>query len=189
MKDPDAPTPGAEMDVLKIYVWGMLGVTVIFAGLAWWWDRQEGELRRAVESARARLPELAQEKREVQAMLKVYKTNKEDEARRQPFTWFTTIWKRKGIPEVSVQLGAWKNPPEPGPDGSYLEEKIGVKFQQKNPLTRAQIGQFLHEVERSSTRLRVLELSVKRNGRDETIEEDAWNGDAVIGYRVPDVDD
>ena len=123
MKDPDAPSRGAEMDVLKIYVWGMLGVTVVFAGLAWWWNSKEEDLRRTVETARTKtLPEVAEAKREIAAMLKVYTTNKEDEARLQPLTWFSTIWKSQGISETSIQPPAWKNPPEPGPDGTYVEE-------------------------------------------------------------------
>jgi len=174
------------MDVLRVYVWGMLGVTLVFGGLAWWWDGKESDLRRTVENARTKvLPELAQGKREIQQMLKVYKTNKEDVARLQPLTWFSTIYKSQGISDASIQILAWKDPPEPGPDGSYVEEKIGIKFLQKNPLTRAQIGRFLHAVERASTRLRVMELRVQRAGREETLAEDTWYGEAVVGYRTP----
>lgn len=185
MKDDTAPSSGAEMDVLRVYVWGMLGVTLVFAGLAWWWDGRESDLRRTVENARADLPKLAQAKREIQQMLKVYKTNKEDEVRRSHLTWFTTVFKAQGITEDSVGILSWKDPPEPGPDGSYVEEKIGIKFHQKKPLSRAQIGRFLHAVERSSTRLRVIEMRVQRAGKEETLAEDAWYGEAVIGYRVP----
>lgn len=186
MKDDSAPSRGAEMDVLRIYVWGMLAVTLVFGGLAWWWNGKEADLRKTVENAKAKvIPEAAQAKREIAGMLKVYTTNKEDEARRQPLTWFSTIWKAQGINETSIGLGAWKDPPEPGPDGSYVEEKIAIKFLQKAPLRREQIGKFLHAVERASTRLRVLELRVLRAGKDEAITDDAWYGEAVVGYRVP----
>ena len=188
MKDADAPSRGAEMDVLRIYVWGMLGVTVVFAGLAWWWNAKEEDLGRTVENARTKvLPELAQGKREIDAMLKVYKANKEDVARLQPLTWFSTIWKSQGISEASIQILAWKDPPEPGQDGSYVEEKITIKVLQKSPLRREQIGRFLHAIERASTRLRILEMRVQRSGRDENLSADEWYGEAVVGYRVPSV--
>jgi hypothetical protein len=188
VKDADAPSRGAEMDVLKVYVWGMLGVTVVFAGLAWWWDAKEADLRKTVVHAReTRLPQIAQAKRDIQGMLKVFKANKEDEARLQPLTWFSTIWKSQGINEASIQILAWKDPPEPGHDGSYVEEKITIKFLQRSPLRREQIGKFLHAIERSSTRLRVIEMRVQRAGRDESMSADEWYGEAVVGYRVPSV--
>jgi hypothetical protein len=185
VKDDDAPAGAPEMDVLKVYVWGMAAVTLVFAGLAWWWGRQEDELGKILDTARAKLPQMAQQKREILGMLQVYKTNKEDEATKFPLTWFSTIWKRKAIPEVSLQLGTWKG--EVGSDGTYLEQKINVKFQAKNPLSRRQIGEFLHEIERSSTRLRVLDLTVKRSGKEDQLEVDEWTGDAWIGYRIPHV--
>ena len=179
------PTDSGEIDALKVYVYGMFAVAAVGAGLVWWLNGKNDDLRATIRSAREALPELATSKREIQNMVKSYTKNKEDEARDQPLTWFQTRWKEVGIPDQGIQLDAWKVPPDIGPDGSYTEEKIGLKFSNKNPLRRDAIGQFLHRVELNSSRLRVLTLQVRRTGRDETISDDAWTGQCEIGYRYP----
>lgn len=183
----ETPAPG-DVDALKWYVYGMAIVSVAGAGIVWWIQDQATQLRSDVDRAKAALPELALAKGEIQAMLSAYKRNREDEARDQPLTWFQQRWKEKGIPDPSIQLGQWKNPPETSSDGSYVEEKIDLKFSNKNPLRREQIAQFLHHVEHSSTRLRILTLNVRRNGRDEALANDEWTGSCEVGYRYPNVD-
>lgn len=178
----DTPAAG-ELDALKVFVYGMITVSVIGAGLVWWLGTKADELRATVDSAKSALPEMSKSKHEIEAMLGSYKRNKEDEARDQPLTWFQAVWKGAGISDNSIQLDAWKVPPDIGPDGSYKEEKIGIKFSNKNPLRRDQIGQFIHRVEQNSSRLRILSLRIRRYGKDETIANDEWTGECEIGYR------
>ena len=171
----------------------MLAVTMIFGGVVWYVQKRSDELERAVNSTRGNpenpasglLPKLAQAKSDVQAMLGVYEKNKEDEARLSGITWFTTIYERKGIADASIQLGAWKVPPADGPDGNCWEERYDMKVSNKQPLKREEIGKFLFEIERSSTRMRTIELSIQRNGKEDQQEEDAWTGSILVGYRRP----
>lgn len=179
-----ADAPG-EMDAVKVFVVGMAAVSAIGAGVVWWLHGEVETTEATVASARGALKEVAEGRYEVTQMLKAYRKNKEDEARDQPLTWFQSIWKSIGIPDNSIQPVAWKVPADIGPDGSYKEESISIKFSNKNPLTRAMVGQFLHRVEQSSSRLRVLSFSVRRSGRDETLAEDQWTGQCEIGYRYP----
>src|SRR5262245_36162480 len=140
---------GGEIDALRWYVWGMVAVSVVAGGFIWWFQKKSDVLKATLNTARSSLVELADGKHEIDQMLRVYKANKEDEARNQPLTWFQACWKKKGIDDKNVQLDAWKDPPDVGQDGSYYEEKIGLKFSSKNPLRRDQIGQLLHEIEHS----------------------------------------
>lgn len=180
----DAPAPG-EIDALKWYVWGMVAVSAVGGGYVWWLGKQTDELRARVEAAKKALPEIAEAKHEIGAMLGVYKKNKEDEARDSPLTWFQLCWKAHGIDNAQIQLDQWKDPPDVGPDGKYVEEKIGVTFSSRQPLRRDQIGRFIHEVEHRSTRLRVLTLQVRRSGRDDTLADDMWTGKCEVAYRYP----
>jgi hypothetical protein len=181
----ETPSGAGEVDALKWYVYGMAGVSLVGAVAVWYLREEADKLRREVDIAQTALPELAVGKGEIQAMLAAYKRNREDEARDQPLTWFQQRWKEKGIPDPSIQLDAWKNPPETSSDGTYVEEKISIKFSNKNPLRREQVAQFLHHVEHSSTRLRILTLQVRRNGRDEALANDEWTGSCEVGYRYP----
>lgn len=183
MSDETSPGGGGEIDALKWYVWGMAGVSVVAAAFVWWYQRRTAEMEKTVETAKRSLLELAEGKHEIQQMLTVYKNNKEDQARDEPLTWFQSCWKSKGIEDRNVQLDAWKDPPDVGPDGTYYEEKIGLKFSSKNPLRRDQIGSLLHEIESRSTRLRILSLKINRAGREDTLADDTWTGGCEIGYR------
>jgi type IV pilus assembly protein PilM len=178
----EEPAPAEDFDLIKVYVWVMLAFTVVMAGGLWWTYSSVEATNKRVAAARKSLPKFAEQKREILAMLDVYTTNKEDEARRQPSTWFSRVWQRKGIPNESVRLEAWEE--KFVTKGNYYEQWIDLKFQTKAPLTRAQIGKFCHEIERESTRLRILELKVKRAGkRKEEFNEDQWSGSVRVGYR------
>ena len=184
MSDTSGPAPG-EIDALKWYVWGMVAVSVVGGGYVWWIGKQTDALRVQIDVAKRTLPEVAASKHEIRAMLDVYKKNKEDEARESPLTWFQLCWKAHGIDNAQIQLDQWKDPPDVGPDGKYVEEKIGVTFSSRSALRRDQIGRFMHEIEHRSTRLRVLTLQVRRAGRDDTRANDEWTGKCEIAYRYP----
>ena len=67
----DAGGASGESDVLKIYVYGMLAVTLIFGGVVWYVQKRTDELERAVDWTRGNpekqiagvLPKLAQAKK------------------------------------------------------------------------------------------------------------------------------
>lgn len=180
----NSSVPG-EMDALKVYVIGMVAVSVLGAGAVWWFRGQTEEVRATVTSARGALTELAESRREIQGMLQAYTKNKEDEARDQPLTWFQNVWTTLGIQTTSLGLDPWKVPADTAPDGTYKEEKMGIKFLNKAPLRREQISRLMHRIEHSSSRLRVLTLRVFRAGRDDTLGDDSWAGQCEIGYRYP----
>lgn len=182
-RDDASASPADDGDMLKVYVYGMLALAAVGGGLIWWGRGEIEAARRTVGNAKAKLPEMAQHQREIEAMLAVFERNKEDEAKTAPITWFTSIWQRKGVQKDQILPGEWKQ--ADGPDGSCWEDRFTLKFSDKQPMTRAQIGNFLHEVERSSTRMRVLEMSIQRSGKKENIEQDIWQGNCMVGYRRP----
>ena len=49
-------------------------------------------------------------------------------------------------------------------------------------LPRQSIAEFCYEVEKASTRLRIIELELHRTDK-ENFDKDEWSGKATIGYR------
>ena len=149
--------------------------------MVWFTNTQVEDTNKRIEFARNNLESFAETKQEVNAMLNVYTANKEDEARLQPLTWFSRVWQRKGITDQSIRPGAWQE--KYNARGNFDENFIELKFDNKNPLSRKQIGEFCHEIERASTRLRLIELKLRRAGRKDSFEEDTWSGSVTVGYR------
>ncbi len=181
MKD-EAARPQSEMDVLKFYIWLMVVMTVAIAGFSWYvWSDVEAK-RKNLQQGTAWMKDLSQQGSEIQAMLAVHKNNKEDIARDSPQTWFSNIWRRRGINDASVTISPWKIPPTFHARGKYYEEQIELKFNPKAPLPRLSILEFCYWVEKSSTRQRVIELDVRRADK-ENYDLDGWAGGVTIGYR------
>jgi hypothetical protein len=185
----DVGRPRSEMDVLKFFIWLMVVMTLAVAGFYWKMSSDVDEVQRNLKQGNSWMPEFAKEGAEIQAMMNVHKTNKEDAARDQPFSWFAGIWRKRGIPNDSMVPQAWTVPPKSESKGAmrYFEERIDMGFNNKAPLSRQQIVEFCHEVEKSSTRLRVLELDLRRADKD-NFDKDLWSGKATIGYRHPRID-
>lgn len=178
---PDVP----EHDLLRLYTWVMLGLTVVLGGGLWWQYTQVEKTKKTVVAARRMLKDLSKSKGEIKQLLKVYNDNNEEAARYEPYTWFSEIWQRKGIPDASVNMKSWQNP-RVDAKGGYLEERIDIGIQPRDPLKREQIGIFCHEIERASTRLRILELKIDRKGKNfkkGVYDEDQWGGKFTVGYR------
>lgn len=183
MKD-TADRPQAEMDVLKFYIWLMLAMTLALLAFYWsvWNDAES--VRKSLAQGLAWKKEFAQNQAEIQQMLGVYRGNKEEQAREAPETWFSTIWRSRGITDQQMVPGPWKLPARWDAKGKYEEEQIDMGFNSKSPMPRQSIVEFLHKVESSSTRLRVIELDVRRTDKD-NFDKDEWAGRATIGYRHP----
>jgi len=181
MKD-ESGAPKNEMDVLKFYIWLMVVLTLALGIFFWkvWSDLDT--TRKNLQQGGVFRKEFAEMQSKISGMLNVYRNNKEDIARDAPQTWFSSIWRRCNIADPSMQPGAWKVPPDFNAKGKYYEEQIDMGFNVRSPLTREAIAKFCHEVEKSSTRLRVLVLEVRRTDKD-AFEKDEWAGKAVIGYR------
>jgi len=177
----DSPAAGDELDVVKVYIWVMVVMTVVLLGVVWYTSGQVTDTQKKVASAEKSFTPFAETKQEIQSMLNVYTANREDEARLQPNTWFSRVWQRKGINDQSMRPQAWTE--KFNARGNFDENSIELKFDNKNPLTRQQIGQLCHEIERESTRLRLIELKLRRAGRKDSYDEDAWSGSVVVGYR------
>ena len=179
MKDETGPAKN-ELDVLKYFIWLMLVMTLAL-GVVYWIVRNELQATRAnVQSGDAARKEFAQIESEIQSMLNVYRTNKEDIARDSPGVWFSNTWRRRGIPDTSMSPGSWKS--DFNVRGKFYEERIEMAFNPKAPLSRQSIAEFCHEIEKSSTRLRVMELDIRRTNKDD-FDKDEWAGKATIGYR------
>jgi hypothetical protein len=181
MSKSEAPTDGDELDLIKVYIWVMVAMTVVLGGVVWFTNSQVEETHKRIEFARKNLEPFAETKQEINAMLSVYTANKEDEAREQPLTWFSRVWGRKGIENASIRPGAWQE--KFNARGGFDEDFIELKFDNKNPLTRRQIGEFCHEIERESARLRIIQLKMRRSGKKDQYDDDAWAGSVTVGYR------
>lgn len=185
MKDETA-RPQSEMDVLKFFIWLMLVMTVALGVFIWLIWRDLDATRRNLQQGTAWLKDFQQNASEIQSMMVVHKNNKEDEARSAPNTWFSTIWRRYGIQDFTILSRAWIVPPYRDPRGRFVEERIDMDFPQKptqgSPLPKQSIVEFLHGIEKSSTRQRVIELDLRRVDKD-NFDTDAWAGKAMVGYR------
>lgn len=177
----DTASPGEELDLIKVYIWVMVAMTAVLAFVVWFTSNQVDKTQKDIRFARSNLVEFAETKQEIRAMLNVYTANKEDEARLQPLTWFSRVWQRKGINDQSIKPGAWQE--KYNAKGNYDENFIELRFDNKAPLTRKQIGELCHEIERQSTRLRLIELKLRRAGRKDSFDDDAWAGSVTVGYR------
>ena len=178
----EAPSGAGELDVVKIYIWFMAVFTVLFAGGVWYLRNDVQKSETQYDVATKKFDALAKSRGEITSMLNVYRDNKEDQARSNPFTWFANAWRRTGIPDSSIKMGAWEDPRYDS-KGKFYEETIRIGVESRNPLTRKQIVDFCHEVERASTRLRILELDLNRAKSKEGLEKDEWSGKVTIGYR------
>ncbi len=179
----ETPAATDELDLIKVYIWVMVAMTIVLGGVVWLTHGQVQESQTSVEFARSNLTMFAESKQEIRAMLDVYTENKEDEARLQPLTWFSRVWQSKGIDDQSIRPQAWADPKSDS-KGRFVENAIDLKFDNKHPLTRKQIGELCHEIERASTRLRLIELTLRRAGRKDSYEDDSWSGSIKVGYRT-----
>ncbi len=177
------PPPVGQADVFKIYVWAMLLPIVILAGLYFWASDRAEAAEKSVKQGQRLLKKFAEAKSEVNSLLQVYSDNNEEDARYEPFTWFSEIWKRKGIDNASLNLGAWREQPLYVVKGGYYEEQIEIKVVSKKPLEREAIAKLCHEIERQSTRLRILELKLSRKLKKGEYDKNEWSGRIQIGYR------
>jgi len=183
----DTPGGGDELDVLRLYVWGMGFLTVALGIVLYVMIGKADNVENRVKNGRAKLERIATAKSEIQGMLNVYKTNREDEARTKALTWFAAVWRSKGINDASIKYNEWDESPRRDASG-FLEENISFGFNARAPLTREKVAAFCHAVERKSSRLRVLELKLNRAGKkDQELAGDEWYGKVMIGYRIPDV--
>ena len=181
MKD-EADRPTSEMDVLKFYIWLMVVMTLALCGFFWHvWSKLDAT-RSNLQSGANLMKDFEVQQAEILSMLNVYKNNKEDVARDSPFTWFSNVWNRCGINANSLTPGSWRVPPRFDPRNKYYEEQFDIAVNAKTPLTREVVAKFCHEIEKSSTRLRILEFTVQRADKD-GLEKDDWAGKISIGYR------
>jgi len=182
-----AARPQSEMDVLKFYIWLMVVMTLALIGGLWLaWDQLD-KARTNLKQGVTWKKDFELQQAEILAMLNVYKNNKEDIARDSPFTWFSALWKRRGVADASMQAGTWKVPPTFKAKEKYYEESIDIGVNTRAPLPRQSIVDFCYDIEKSSTRLRVLELDVRRTDKD-NFDKDEWAGKVTVGYRHARID-
>jgi hypothetical protein len=177
-----AARPQSEMDVLKFYIWLLVVMTLALLGALWYASDQLDRTRMSLKQGTTWKKDFEQQQAEIVAMLNVYKNNKEDIARDSPHTWFSALWTRRGVANASMQPGTWKVPPSFNAKGKFYEESIDMGVNPKAPLPRQSVVDFCYDIEKSSTRLRILELDVRRTDKD-NFDKDEWNGKVTIGYR------
>ena len=178
----DTAAAGEELDLIRIYIWVMAAMTVALCGVLWYTKVKLDRTEKLVATGQRSLKKFSTDKEEIVAMLGVFESNKEDEARRRPMTWFSRVWQQKQIPEGSIRPEAWDS--KYFSRGNFDEERITLKFDNKKTMSRAQIGGFCHEIERSSQRLRIIELKLSRDSRrKEGLGDSDWYGEVMVGYR------
>ncbi len=174
---------GDDMDLVKVYIWLMAALSVGLGGVLWYFSGQVDQTDKLVNTARKKMDAFSDQKEDVLAMLNVFTNNQEEQAREHPMTWFPRRWQRKGISDQSVRPGAWVE--KYYPRGNFDEHRIEFKFDNKKPLSRQHIGEFAHAIERDSTRLRIIEMKMRRasGARNEEYKPEDWSGEIVVGYR------
>ena len=186
MKD-IAARPQSEIDVLKFYIWLMVVMTLALLGALWFaWDQLEST-KQNLKLGQTLKTDFEKQQAEILGMLNVYRNNKEDVARYSPFTWFSALWTKRGVQNASMQMGTWKVPPTFVNKGKYYEESIDIGVNRKAPLPRKSTVDFCYDIEKASTRLRILELDIGRTDKD-NLEKDEWGGKVTIGYRHARID-
>jgi len=186
VKSEDA-RPTSEMDVLKLWIWAFGVLTVAGVGYLWYVSTRLDAARANYDAGVKMKPDFEKTQAEIEGMLNVYTHNKEDLARDQPMTWFSNVWNRVGINANNLITGTWRTPPRLDSRGKFYEEQWDVQVNPKAGLPRETIAKFCHEIEKSSTRLRILELSLDRADKD-GLEKDDWKGKIFVGYRHPKID-
>lgn len=173
---------GDELDLLKLFFWLLLVLTIALTGV-WLWHRNKLEEKLAlIDEARSKLLPLASQKAEVQAMMSVYTTNKEEDATERPLIWFANAWRQAGLTDSAVKPDPWKE--ETKSRDGYVQKFATLKFRKQEPLTREQIARLAHAIETRSTRIRVIEMEMRRaGGRDDL--GDKWSGQLKVGFRYP----
>ena len=176
-----AARPQSEMDVLKFYIWLMVVMTLALVATLWIASSQLEATKMNLHQGVTWKKDFEQQQAEILAMLNTYKSNKEDVARYSPHTWFSALWTQRGVDKASLNPSNWK-PARFDAKGKYYEEAIDIDIATKAPLPRKSIVEFCYDIEKSSTRLRVLELDVRRTDAN-NLETDAWAGKVTVGYR------
>jgi hypothetical protein len=177
-----AARPQSEIDVLKFYIWLMVVMTLALIGALWFASDQLETTKKNLALGVSLKDDFEKQQAEVLGMLNVYRTNKEDVAQHSPFTWFSSLWLKRGVANTSMVPGTWRVPPAYNAKGKYYEESIDMGVNTKAPLPRQSIVDFCYDIEKSSTRLRILELEVRRADMN-NYDKDEWAGKVTIGYR------
>ena len=177
-----AARPQSEIDVLKFYIWLMVVMTLALVGALWFASDQLETTKKNLAFGVAQKDDFEKQQGEILGMLNVYKNNKEDVARYSAFTWFSALWIKRGIQSNSIVPGTWKVPPTFVNKGKYYEESIDWGVNAKAPLARQSIVDYCYDIEKASTRLRILELEVRRADTN-SFEKDEWAGKVTVGYR------
>ena len=177
-----AARPQSEIDVLKFYIWLMVVMTLALIGALWFASDQLETTKKNLAFGVSLKDDFEKQQGEILGMLNVYKNNKEDVARYSPFTWFSALWVKRGVANTSMQAGTWRVPPAFNAKGKFYEESIDMGVNAKAPLPRQAVVDFCYDIEKASTRLRILELEVRRADTN-SFDKDEWAGKVTVGYR------
>jgi hypothetical protein len=177
-----AARPQSEIDVLKFYIWLMVVMTLALLGALWYVSDQLDTTKKNLALGVSLKDDFEKEQAQVLGMLNVYRGNKEDVARYSPNIWFSALWVKRGITNNSIIPGNWKVPPSFNNKGKFYEESIDWGVNAKAPLPRQSVVDFCYDIEKASTRLRILELEVRRADMN-NFDKDEWAGKVTVGYR------
>jgi len=176
---PAAPAgDGDEVDVVRaaIYFLGILlvGLVVVLGVLL---HLRDG-YREAVGEGEKRLPELARTYDQVRRLLKSYQEGKAEQARKETQTWMKERYGAAQIADGQVAIGPWRS----RPTKDYDENAVQVTI---DGVSREIAMHFVWNVERVSTKMRTLDLRLRRTTGVKDAEADSWKLVVTFGYRVP----
>ena len=170
---------GEEMDFVRAAIWFMgfllAGFVVVLLVLV----NKRDQHRDAVAFGEKNLKKMAATYESVKGLLKEYENSHADEVRKNTQTWLGDRYKNAGIQPAQVVVDPWKATPAK----DYIEHFVAVKVK---GITRLQAVSFLWSVERMSTKMRTIEMSLSRTLQsNQPPETDAWELKASFGHRVP----
>ena len=61
----ETETPADELDLIKVYIWVMVAMTVVLGGVVWFTNSEVEETQKRIEFARSNLVPFAETKQEI----------------------------------------------------------------------------------------------------------------------------
>jgi hypothetical protein len=179
----EAKAAGAEgakddVDVVKVAVWFLLVLLVGLTAVLFVLQKYRDDFRAAVEFGEKNLKETAGKYDAVKGLLKTYKDSGADEARRETRTWLKARYTAAGINDGQVTTLKWQEKPSK----DYMENFVDVVLKD---VPREKAIHFLWNVENMSTKMRTIEMTLRRTPPNTAPEADVWELKASFGYRVP----
>ena len=175
---PEEKGGGDEADVVRAAIYFLIVLLVGLVVVLLFLRGKRDDFREAVQYGEKNMKKMAATYDGVRGLLKEYETSHADEAQTSTSTWLKQRYSAALIQDAQVTVEPWKN----RPSKDFVENYVDVVVK---ATARQNAVQFLWNVERSSTKMKTIEMSLKRAAPNNQPDADIWDLHATFGYRVP----